>query len=82
MKVEWEVLLKDVVMGRGFGWDLLEGGKGREVGDVRIGGENLDIKNVRVEEGVLWIEGEVEWVIYLNGGWERKKKSVVGKVFK
>ncbi|MEK3732758.1 MULTISPECIES: sporulation protein YabP [Paenibacillus] len=53
-----------------------------ELGHLTIRGQNLHIKNLSLEEGLLTIEGLVHSLIYLNPGSQTKNKSLLGKLFK
>ncbi|MGV2644216.1 sporulation protein YabP [Clostridium perfringens] len=53
-----------------------------ELGHLTIRGQNLHIKNLSLEEGLLSIEGQVHSLIYLNPGSQTKNKSLLGKLFK
>lgn len=53
-----------------------------ELGHLTIRGQNLHIKNLSLEEGLLSIEGLVHSLIYLNPGSQAKNKSLLGKLFK
>ncbi|MGG1878669.1 sporulation protein YabP [Paenibacillus cisolokensis] len=53
-----------------------------ELGHLTIRGQDLHIKNLSLEEGLLTIEGLVHSLIYLNPGSQTKNKSLLGKLFK
>ncbi|MFC7682261.1 sporulation protein YabP [Paenibacillus sp. GCM10028914] len=53
-----------------------------ELGHLTIRGQNLHIKNLSLEEGLLTIDGLVHSLIYLNPGSQAKNKSLLGKLFK
>lgn len=53
-----------------------------ELGHLTIRGQNLHIKNLSLEEGILSIEGLVHSLMYLNPGSQGKNKSLLGKLFK
>lgn len=53
-----------------------------ELGHLTIRGQNLHIKNLSLEEGILSIEGLVHSLMYLNPGSQAKNKSLLGKLFK
>ncbi|MGV2787736.1 sporulation protein YabP, partial [Clostridium perfringens] len=53
-----------------------------ELGHLTIRGQNLHIKNLSLEEGLLSIEGQVHSLIYLNPGSQTKYKSLLCKLFK
>ncbi|MWV47568.1 sporulation protein YabP [Paenibacillus sp. HJL G12] len=53
-----------------------------ELGHLTIKGQNLHIKNLSLEEGLLSIEGLVHSLIYLDPGSNGKNKGMLGKLFK
>lgn len=54
-----------------------------ELGHLTIRGQNLHIKNLSLEEGLLSIEGSISSLIYLDPGAQSKNgKSLLGKLFK
>ncbi|MDP4099189.1 sporulation protein YabP [Paenibacillus sp. P96] len=54
-----------------------------ELGHLTIRGQNLHIKNLSLEEGLLSIEGVVGSLIYLDPGSQTKSgKGLLGKLFK
>ncbi|MBO2945953.1 sporulation protein YabP [Paenibacillus sp. F411] len=53
-----------------------------ELGHLSIRGQNLHIKNLSLEEGILSIEGLIHSFAYLNPGNQAKPKSLLGKLFK
>ncbi|NMO97753.1 sporulation protein YabP [Paenibacillus lemnae] len=53
-----------------------------ELGHLTIRGQNLHIKNLSLEEGILSIEGLIHSLAYLNPGNQAKSKSLLGKLFK
>ena len=52
-----------------------------ECGFLTIKGNNLHVKNLNLEQGIVVIEGMISEMIYLDGGHE-KSKSFLGKLFK
>lgn len=52
-----------------------------ECGFLTITGENLHIKNLNLEQGLVAIEGTVHSTAYLDGAQE-KSKGFLGKLFK
>ncbi|MNW32715.1 Spore protein YabP [compost metagenome] len=54
-----------------------------ELGHLTIRGQNLHIKNLSLEEGLLSIEGTISSLVYLDPGSRPKSnKSLIGKLFK
>lgn len=53
-----------------------------EMGHLSVKGQNLHIKNLSLEEGLLSIEGHVHSIIYLEPGSQGKNKGMLGKLFK
>lgn len=53
-----------------------------ELGHLTIKGQNLHIKNLNLEEGLLSIEGHVHSLVYLDPGTHSKNKGMLGKLFK
>ncbi|WP_211749454.1 sporulation protein YabP [Paenibacillus sp. Marseille-Q4541] len=54
-----------------------------ELGHLTIRGQNLHIKNLSLEEGLLSIEGYVSSLAYLDPGSSSKSgKGILGKLFK
>jgi sporulation protein YabP len=54
-----------------------------ELGHLTIRGQNLHIKNLNLEEGLLSIEGLVSSLAYLDPGSQTKSgKGLLGKLFK
>lgn len=55
-----------------------------ELGHLTIRGQNLHIKNLSLEEGLLSIEGYVSSLLYLEPGSSSKSgsKGILGKLFK
>jgi sporulation protein YabP len=53
-----------------------------ECGFLAIKGQNLHIKNLNLEQGLVAIEGTVHGLTYLDGNAAEKSKSFLGKLFK
>lgn len=53
-----------------------------ECGFLAIKGENLHIKNLSLEQGLVAIEGLVNEMAYLEGNGHQKSKGLLGKLFK
>ena len=53
-----------------------------ECGFLTIKGENLHIKNLILEQGLVAIEGMVNELSYLDGNSHTKNKGFLGKLFK
>ncbi|MFB5269028.1 sporulation protein YabP [Paenibacillus enshidis] len=54
-----------------------------ELGHLTIRGQNLHIKNLNLEEGLLSIEGLISSLAYLDPGSQTKNgKGLLGKLFK
>ncbi|MBR2567853.1 MAG: sporulation protein YabP [Paenibacillus sp.] len=53
-----------------------------ECGYLTIRGQNLHIKNMNLEQGIVAIEGLVNSLTYLDGNQQSKSKSFFGKLFK
>lgn len=53
-----------------------------ECGYLQINGENLHIKNLSLEQGLVAIEGMVRSMAYLDAGSHQKTKGFLGKIFK
>lgn len=54
-----------------------------EVGFLTIKGQNLHIKNLNLEQGLVAIEGLVNELAYVDGaGTHTKSKGLLGKLFK
>ncbi|MCM3130771.1 MULTISPECIES: sporulation protein YabP [unclassified Paenibacillus] len=54
-----------------------------ELGHLTIRGNNLHIKNLSLEEGLLSIEGYVSSLVYLDPGSNAKSgKGLLGKLFR
>lgn len=53
-----------------------------ECGFLAIKGQNLHIKNLTLEQGLVAIEGTVNELAYLDGNSHEKAKGFLGKLFK
>lgn len=53
-----------------------------ECGFLTITGENLHIKNLTLEQGLVAIEGIVHTMAYLDSSTQNKSKGLLGKLFK
>ena len=53
-----------------------------ECGYLAVRGHNLTMKNMSLEQGLVAIEGNVNSLVYLDGGAPGKSKSLLGKLFK
>lgn len=53
-----------------------------ECGFLAIKGQNLHIKNLNLEQGLVAIEGTVHGLTYLDAGAHEKSKGFLGKLFK
>lgn len=53
-----------------------------EFGFLTITGENLHIKNLTLEQGLVAIEGRINTMVYLDHNDQNKSKGLLGKLFK
>ncbi len=53
-----------------------------ELGFLNVKGQNLHIKNLNLEQGLVAIEGTVHSMNYLDGAGPDKGKGWLGKLFK
>lgn len=53
-----------------------------EMGYLMIKGQNLHIKNLSLEQGLVAIEGLVHELSYVDGNTSEKSKGFLGKLFK
>ncbi|MFC5452642.1 sporulation protein YabP [Paenibacillus aestuarii] len=53
-----------------------------EMGFLMIKGQNLHIKNLSLEQGLVAIEGLVSELAYVDGNSPEKSKGFLGKLFK
>ena len=52
------------------------------LGILTIKGENLEMKHLEIEKGILWIGGTIDSLAYDSDKKADKKTSFLGKVFK
>ena len=53
-----------------------------QCGFLTITGENLHIKNLTLEQGLVAIEGMINTMAYLDSNNQTKTKGLLGKLFK
>ncbi|UOE94198.1 MULTISPECIES: sporulation protein YabP [Bacillaceae] len=53
-----------------------------EMGFLSIRGQNLHMKNLNVEQGLVSIEGRIYDLVYLDQSQGEKSKGLFGKLFK
>lgn len=53
-----------------------------ECGFLTVRGQNLHMKNLSLDEGLVAIEGTVHSLVYLDGSAGGKSKGLFGKLFK
>lgn len=53
-----------------------------ECGFLAVKGQNLHMKNLNLEQGLVAIEGTVNGLNYLESGGQEKSKGFLGKLFK
>jgi sporulation protein YabP len=53
-----------------------------ECGFLKIKGQNLHIKNLSLEQGLVAIEGTIHELIYADDNIQGKSKGLLGKLFK
>lgn len=53
-----------------------------ECGFLTIKGNQLHMKNLNLEQGLVAIEGMVDEMVYLDSSAQGKSKSLIGKLFK
>jgi sporulation protein YabP len=53
-----------------------------EMGYLMIKGQNLHIKNLSLEQGLVAIEGLINELAYVDGNSHEKSKGFLGKLFK
>jgi len=53
-----------------------------ECGRVTIKGQNLHMKNLSLEQGLVTIEGHIDSFVYMDGASVGKSKGLLGKLFK
>lgn len=53
-----------------------------ECGYLAVRGQNLHMKNLSLEQGLVSIEGYINSLVYLDGNTGGKSKGLFGKLFK
>ncbi|WP_123042701.1 sporulation protein YabP [Cohnella candidum] len=53
-----------------------------ECGYLAVRGQNLHMKNLSLDQGLVAIEGTVNSLVYLDGASTGKSKGLFGKLFK
>ncbi|MCC3377468.1 sporulation protein YabP [Cohnella sp. REN36] len=53
-----------------------------ECGFLAVRGQNLHMKNLSLEQGLVSIEGYINSLVYLDGNTGGKSKGLFGKLFK
>jgi sporulation protein YabP len=53
-----------------------------ECGFLKIKGQNLHIKNLSLEQGLVAIEGTINELVYMDTNTQGKSKGLLGKLFK
>ncbi|WP_373231987.1 sporulation protein YabP [Cohnella sp.] len=53
-----------------------------ECGFLTVRGQNLHMKNLSLEQGLVSIEGTIHSLVYLDGNTGAKSKGLFGKMFK
>lgn len=53
-----------------------------ECGFLAVRGQNLNMKNLSLEQGLVAIEGTVQSLVYLDGAGSGKSKGLIGKLFR
>jgi sporulation protein YabP len=53
-----------------------------ECGFLTVRGQNLHMKNLSLEQGMVTIEGLIHSLVYLDGNTAMKSKGLFGKLFK
>jgi sporulation protein YabP len=53
-----------------------------ECGFLAVRGQNLHMKNLNLDQGLVSIEGTIHSLIYLDGNSGSKSKGLFGKMFK
>ncbi len=53
-----------------------------ECGNLKIKGQNLHIKNLSLEQGLVAIEGVIDELAYLETNAHSGSKGLIGKLFK
>lgn len=52
------------------------------LGNMIIRGMELEMKHLDIERGILWIEGKIFAMEYLESYKTKKEKGIMGKIFK
>lgn len=52
------------------------------LGNMIIRGTELEMKHLDIERGILWIEGKIFAMEYLDSYKPKKEKGIMGKLFK
>ncbi|MFA9458037.1 sporulation protein YabP [Halalkalibacter sp. AB-rgal2] len=52
------------------------------MGFLSVRGQNLHMKNLNVDQGIVSIEGKVYDLVYLDQSQQEKSKGLFGKLFK
>jgi len=53
-----------------------------ECGYLTVRGQNLHMKNLSLDQGLVSIEGQIHSLVYLDGSTANKSKGLFGKLFK
>ncbi|RKP45417.1 sporulation protein YabP [Cohnella endophytica] len=53
-----------------------------ECGFLTVRGQNLHMKNLSLDQGLVSIEGTIHSLVYLDGNTANKSKGLFGKLFK
>ena len=53
-----------------------------ECGFLTVRGQNLHMKNLSLDQGLVSIEGAIHSLVYLDGNTGNKSKGLFGKLFK
>ncbi len=53
-----------------------------ECGFLTVRGQNLHMKNLSLDQGLVSIEGAIHSLVYLDGSTGSKSKGLFGKLFK
>lgn len=53
-----------------------------ECGFLTVRGQNLHMKNLSLDQGLVSIEGTIHSLVYLDGNSGNKSKGLFGKLFK
>lgn len=55
---------------------------GTECGPLKIKGQDLHIKNLSLEQGLVAIEGTIDELVYMETNAQNGSKGLLGKLFK